>query len=203
MPRRPVAVVLVLFVACVDANTTSTTETEPTPSTVATMTGAPTTAFDEAGGPRPDVHPSILVVPLGQMAELGDYDVTLLEVMANATAAVLSANQAVDPPPEGEQFVLLTLKIVYRGEASGTPDVDLLLIGRLPGDELMECSAELDSLRDVPELLPDEEAELAFCVSVPSNRINGLLLEVNPIRMPHFRPQFERRQFFETWISTK
>ena len=201
MPRRRVAVVLVLLAACVDANTT--TETEPTPSTVATMTGTPTTAFDEAGGPRPDVDPSMLVVPLGEMAELGDYDVTLLEVVADATAAVLSANQAVDPPPEGEQFVLLTLKIVYRGEASGTPNLDLLLIGRLPGDELMECSSELDSLRDVPELLPDEEAELVFCVSVPSNRINGLLLEVNPIRMPQFRPQFEQRRLFETWISTK
>jgi len=141
-----------------------------------------------------------LVVPLGQTAELGDYDVTLIDVVADATEAVLAENPSIERPPEGEEFVLLKLRIVYRGEASGTPGIDLRLVPLVvPHNQaLMECGTYPDSLMDAPELFSGEQKEANVCVSVPSNAINMLMLEVNPQTEPRFRPQAERRQFFET-----
>ena len=203
MPLKQIAAVLLLLASCdAPASTTIVTGTGPTTSNDATTTEAPSTStpVEEVRRASDYLHPSLLVVPLGHTAELGVYDVTLIDVVADATEAVLAENPSIERPPEGEEFVLLKLRIIYRGEASGIPGIDLGLVPLVVPDNLslMECGTYPDSLMDIPELFSGEQEEANVCVSVPSNGINRLMLEVNPQTEPRFRPQAERRQFFET-----
>ena len=205
MPIRHVAAVLILLAACDRAaSTTTIAESGPTTSTHrgedAPVASPRTTAASDVRQASEYLDPSLLVVPLGRTAELGDYDVTLIEVEADVTEAVLSEDQSINPPPEGEQFVLLKLKVVYRGEASGIPGINLGLRAFVVAPdlfELRECTYP-DGLMDIPELFPGGEAIANLCLSVPSNSIDLLVLEVNPQTGPRFRPEAERRQFFLT-----
>lgn len=81
------------------------------------MDAAP--AMGQDGGSRDSA------VPLGETGSVGDYEITVLEVVPDATDQILAENQFNEAPAEGNQFFLVRLGVTYTGDASGTPAIDL------------------------------------------------------------------------------
>src|SRR4051794_14644978 len=78
------------------------------------QTATPTaTSTKMAEGTRKDP------IPRGQSVDLGDWTVEIVGYRQNANEIVAAENQFNDPPAEGRQFVIATLRITYRGTGIG------------------------------------------------------------------------------------
>ena len=96
----------------------------PTYTPLPTYTAVPTataTLFPTAT-PTPSVGTTRQnPVPFGTAAQSPDgWEVTVVEVIHNATNIILAENQFNDPPEGGNQFYLATLRVKYLGEGSSS-----------------------------------------------------------------------------------
>lgn len=125
-------------------------------------------------------------LPIGTTAKIGDYEVAVTEVVLDATQQNLDDNEFNDAPPEGTQYVLVSLSGKYVGDDSGDPGMDLYwkILGSsnntfdatwspedAPSDFYPSCT--LDSMYDIGETFPDGEWSGRFCILVPSDQAEG------------------------------
>ena len=142
----------------------TTEEPESTETTETTETTEPTSSGGDGSQEQPH--------PLGTAAPVGDYEVTVLSFVADATADVMAANQFNETPPAGSVYSLVRLRATYTGETEGTPAFDLTAgyigaDGRVYSDP--DCSAvEPDSMIDQPSVVAGGTVEGNFCLLMPA-----------------------------------
>ncbi len=64
-------------------------------------------------------------ISIGEVGNVGEYELTVLEVTPDATDPVLAQNQFNDPPADGNQFFIARVAVTYIGAENGTPWLDL------------------------------------------------------------------------------
>ena len=117
--------------------------------------------------------------PIGTTAVIGDWDVTIIEVDRDGTAAVLAENQFNDGPDEGRSFVLWAIEAVYNGQESGTAWIDLnwKIVGSAGnsfGSGMDDyCGVIPDSVNDAGETFPGGTVSGNVCVSADTDQLDG------------------------------
>ena len=95
-------------------------------------------------------------VPIGTTVDLGDgWQVTVMNVIPDATNAVLRENQFNDPPKAGNQFFLARIQANYTGSGSDTFDGSYRL--RAVGPSSVGYTTFGNSAGVIPDPLPDSE----------------------------------------------
>jgi hypothetical protein len=137
----------------------------------------------EAGGPA-DGEPGSRSEPLavGTAATVGDYEVTVLSVVPDATTEILEAQGYGDLPEGGNVHALVRLAVTYTGADEGSPGFDLR-VGMAGPDNRSYDSCEVsppESMFDEPDLLTGGQAEGTFCVTLPGDQAVEGLVFVEP-----------------------
>jgi hypothetical protein len=150
--------------------------------TTSTVAAATTTSI---GTTPPSTGTRDAPVPLGQLAVVSpDWQLAVTAVELDATATVLS-HAPFNPDPEpGYQYLIATLRGVYRGSVPGVPAIEWNVVS---GDATYEargvgCGVVPDSIYDVTELRAGEEFTANVCVPVASDAVDGATLVVIPFQ---------------------
>lgn len=121
--------------------------------------------------------------PLGTAAAVGDYDVTVLDVTADASALVAAENQFNDPPAAGKQFFMARIGIVYNGAEPGTPWLDLSFkavgasgIGYTVFDN--SCGVIPEEASGFSDLFEGASIEFNVCWEITSDDADSLVMYV-------------------------
>ncbi len=122
-------------------------------------------------------------IPLGQSAPVGDYVVTVTNVILDGDAVVAGANQFNDPPTG--RYVIVEATAEYVGVTEGNPFWDLSYV--FNGTDARQytdtqCSAVLpNDAIDAPTLNPGGSASFQVCMDVPPAAIDGGVLFFEPL----------------------
>ncbi|WP_380169624.1 hypothetical protein [Jannaschia sp. R86511] len=123
---------------------------------------------------------------VGTRITMGDYEVAITEVNKDATQQNLDDNEFNEAPPEGTQYVLVSMEGTYVGSDSGDPGFDLSwkILGSdnntfdsswtpddAPSDFFPSCT--LDTMFDIGETFPDGNWTGNFCILMPSTQVEG------------------------------
>ncbi len=169
---------------------TAQTQDEPTSSVPETTVGE-TTSTTEAptttSQPEEPNHLGTLddPLPVGAVADIGDWRLRVTGVTPEATDEVLAENQFNDPPAEGRQFFMVHLEATYVGEESSNfwVDVSMKVVG--PSNVAYEsfedsCGVIPDPIDDSGETFPGGSIVGNACWSVSAEDAGGLVLIVEP-----------------------
>jgi hypothetical protein len=108
---------------------------------------------------------------LGTAAPVGDYEVTVLEIVPDATTEIIES-QGYDLPEGGNVHALVRIAVTYTGDGEGSPGFDLR-VGMAGPDNRSYDSCEVsppEAMFDEPDLLPGGKAEGNFCVTLPGDQ---------------------------------
>lgn len=164
-----------------DESTSSVPET--TVGETTSTTEAPTTTSQ----PEEPNHLGTLddPLPVGAVADIGDWRLRVTGVTPEATDEVLAENQFNDPPAEGRQFFMVHLEATYVGEESSNfwVDVSMKVVG--PSNVAYEsfedsCGVIPDPIDDSGETFPGGSIVGNACWSVSAEDAGGLVLIVEP-----------------------
>ena len=119
-----------------------------------TMT--PIDASTASGGNGLDASTAL---PVGEVGQVGDWEVRVVSVNPDAAELVLAENQFNDPPADGEIFFLVAIEATYTGDESSTfwVDNDLKAVGASSvAYESIDsyCGSIPDALSDKGETFP-------------------------------------------------
>lgn len=122
---------------------------------------------------------------LGTTIEMGDWTLAVLDVTLDATDAVLEENEFNDPPADGRQFVLFTVKATYAGEDSGTAwtDFSWAIIGSegntFGGTSMNDyCGVIPNPLDETGETFPGGNVKGNVCISAASDQLDGATIRI-------------------------
>ena len=124
-------------------------------------------------------------LPLGTVITMGDWEVTVTDVMLNANDAVAAENEFNEPPVDGRQFVMFGVDATYKGTESGNPWLDFSwgIVGSggntfSGGGTDDYCGVIPDDLMEEGEAFPDASVTGNICYSVPSDQVEGSTIRV-------------------------
>lgn len=120
-------------------------------------------------------------IPLGTEADTGgEWFVSVVDVIPDATDLVLTENQFNDPPASGNQFFIVRISATYEGERSSTfPATNAL---SLVGESSVAYTPFADSCGVVPDALSSTEVftsgtvEGNVCWQVRSDEVDSLVM---------------------------
>ena len=120
-------------------------------------------------------------VPLGDEADIGgDWTVTVVDVVPDASDQVMAENQFNDPPAEGRQFFLVTVALTNNSDEPASP---LSVVGfSAVGESAVSYESFEDSCGVVPgelsisEVFPGGTTEGAICWSVRTEDVESLVM---------------------------
>jgi len=119
-------------------------------------------------------------IPRGQHVDLGDWTVEIVGYRQNANGIVAAENQFNDPPAEGRQFVIATLRITYRGADIGNlTDLNFKAVGESNVAYTTyedSCGVVPDNPYSVSDIFTDGVVKVNYCWSVKSSDIKSLLI---------------------------
>jgi hypothetical protein len=138
-------------------------------------------------------------IPLGQAAEVGDWTISVVNVVPNGIDAVMAENQFNDPPQEGHQFFLVTVSATYNGSESAT------VIGGLSFEAVGASSVSYNTYDPSCGVIPNELAsgnevfeggavEGNVCFQVTAEDASSLVMYVEPSFSSEDRVWFAVRQ---------
>ncbi|MEA2024386.1 MAG: hypothetical protein U9N79_08885 [Actinomycetota bacterium] len=137
----------------------------------------PTPATPDPDGPigsRGNPH------PLGETVGIGDWDVTVSGVVADATDAVLAENEFNDPPADGHQFMTVGITATYTGTDSDTLGFSVLFkaVGPLAVSYATDdsCGVIPDELDSYSEVFPGGQLSGNVCWSVRSDEVDDVVM---------------------------
>jgi hypothetical protein len=142
----------------------TTGETGATGSTGAAATGAGSSQEDP--------------MPLGSVATLGEWTVTVAGVTPNADSVVERENQFNDKPRAGYQYVLVTLDTRYNGNGSSNPWADLTWAAVSNDGNLYESPSAVipKDLSDVGNVPSGVRATGNILLEVPKTDVRSVVL---------------------------
>ncbi len=116
----------------------------------------------------------------GETVDIGDWDVTVTEVVADATDAVLAENEFNDPPDDGHQFMTVGITATYTGTASDTLGFSVLFkaVGPLAVSYATDdsCGVIPDELDSYSEVFPGGQLSGNVCWSVRSEEVDDVVM---------------------------
>jgi hypothetical protein len=120
-------------------------------------------------------------IPRGQWAIIGDYEVEVVGYKRNATEDVLAENMFNDPPKEGQQFTLVTLRVKYIGDEIGSlSQLDVKAVGKSNvAYDQGDCGVIPNVYYDVSDIFPDGEVKANWCFAVNSSDAKSLLIYIS------------------------
>ena len=159
-----------------------TTES-PTPFPTATpVPPTPTSTQESALGDRGNPIPFGLATEV-RFSESDHWEITVLATQPDGTTAVLEENQFNDPPEDGNQFYLITVRARYLGTGSATFDLGFRL--KALGDVSVvyttfenSCGVIPDEFPSYTELFTNGQLEGVACWQVASADADSLILIV-------------------------
>lgn len=121
-------------------------------------------------------------LPLGETVTVGDWEVSVTQVVEDATDAVLAENQFNDPPADGHQFVTIGIEATYTGTKSDTLgfSVSFNTVGPLAVSYTGEdtCGVIPDGLDSFAEVFPSGRISGNLCWSVRTDEADDLVMYV-------------------------
>jgi hypothetical protein len=112
----------------VDPDTTPATAEEagdePTPSAREEDEPTPTEPEDNNRSSTPLESSRENPVPVGEVATVGDYEVSVISVESNADE-IVTADGISEPPAEGHQYFMVRIAVTYVGSTAGNPGAEL------------------------------------------------------------------------------
>lgn len=192
-----VAFLVLAISACGGSGTTSDQPADaPTDAAVSAATEAtaptevPATEVPEVAAVGTRDNP----VPIGTAATVGKWEITVTAVNPNAADVVAAENQFNDPPAEGSNYVLISVKATYNGEDSGTFWVEnsskVLGTGGNTFDD--SCGVIPNPIMDAGETFAGATIDANMCFSVETAQLDGATL----IMEPSFSFGDDSRMFF-------
>jgi len=130
---------------------------------------------DDSGGDDSGVGTRGNPAPLGSVARVGDWEISVVEVNQDAAAVVAEENEFNDPPEDGFNFVLWNIEAEYVGEESGTLWVDTSwkVVGSDGNTFDESCGVIPDSVSDVGETFSGASIAGNDCVAVEASQLDG------------------------------
>jgi len=124
-------------------------------------------------------------VPLGTAADVGDWTVTVTDVVPDATAQIMTANQFNEPPPAGTQFYLITLEATYHGDepVRFSTAMSWSAVGESAvsySEGASRCGVIPEGMSDVPEVFEGGTIEGNICFAVRAEDLGSLVLYLSP-----------------------
>lgn len=116
-------------------------------------------------------------IPVGSVGSVGDYEVSVLSVNADATDAVMALDEMNEPPGPDQQYLMAEVAIGYTGDRIGSVD-DLLL------DPMFEIGTYYESMPcqtayqygPAEMLFPGARTTVTVCTIVDSANAESLVL---------------------------
>jgi hypothetical protein len=149
----------------------------------------PATSSSESEADDPEVvtdSTQTSPIPLGEVGQVGDFQISVLEVTPNATDVVLEENQFNDPPAVGHQFYIARVKVTLVGDESAYPPFDLNF--QSVGDSAVSyttfdpgCGVYPDDYYFAGELFPGRTIEVNVCWQIDSTDEDSLVMYVEPL----------------------
>lgn len=138
--------------------------------------------------PTPDVGQGTRESPyaIGATVTVGDYEVTVIDVVPDALDLVMAENQFNDPPAPGNQFFLVTVGLKYLGTETANPfDLSFNAVGAsnvgYDGfSEASSCGVVPNDIFTLPELFPGGEAQVNACWQISSADADSLVMYIEP-----------------------
>jgi len=122
-------------------------------------------------------------VAVGDSATVGDYELTVISVIPDATDVVMEENQFNEPPAEGKQFFLARIAVEYNGSESGVPAAELNF--QAVGDSNAGYATYTDTCGVIPDdaylvtdLFDGGTAEFNVCWAIDSGDADSLVMYV-------------------------
>jgi hypothetical protein len=151
----------------------------------------PTTSGDQTpAGPDTPTRPVAPVTPTTTATPSGDgtlaaplaigtgvmvgekFEVTVLEIVPDATTTIVDHDPDNDPPPDGFVYMMVRLQVTYLGDGETDPYFELLVGARGEGpseyDDLDCIAIGPDDMFEQPSLTTSGTTVGTFCVAVPS-----------------------------------
>lgn len=158
-------------VALIDNDDDGTPEIGPGVA-VAVFSGTPDPSFPVGSIENP--------VPVGErMSVGGGWEITVLDVMPDATDVVLAENSFNSPPEEGRQYFMATVAVANVSQSPMSFDGNFRLRAQSPTDTYEpfsdRCGVTPNEWEDV-QIAPGEEAVHTVCWSVRSDEVRVLTL---------------------------
>ncbi len=129
----------------------------------------------DPGGPGTRGDP----LAVGVAADIGSYQIAVGPTAADADAVVVAEDVANRPPAEGRRYLLVPLRLTYRGTSVGEPWLDLDVRFVAPDGEMYgewdadQCGTIPGSLEYVDKMTPGTTGWGTVCVAVPADRVEG------------------------------
>jgi hypothetical protein len=120
--------------------------------------------------------------PIGETIAVGEWDITVTGVQADATAAVLTENSLNEPPDAGRQFFLVGIEGAYNGNTSDFlfASTSFATVGPLAvaytGEDT--CGVVPGEIEVFAEVFPGGTVAGNLCWSVRSEDADGIVLYV-------------------------
>lgn len=114
-------------------------------------------------------------IPLDQAAQVGDWKITVVGAVLDATQIILDENMFNAAPKEGNRYVLVSLEAVYLGGESSTFWLDMLcrFVGGKGGSYGVGAVVAPDSIMDKGEASPGTQISGNLVFEVPSDQLAG------------------------------
>ncbi|HEV2527037.1 MAG TPA: hypothetical protein VGT61_01085 [Thermomicrobiales bacterium] len=125
-------------------------------------------------------------VPVGEVAAIGDYQLSVVSVTPLADDLIAAENQFNDSPGAGNQFFIARVAVTYTGTETGNPGFDLNVqaVGdRNVGYTTFEdsCGVTPDDEYSAGELFPGGTVEYNVCWRINSDDAGSLMLYVEEL----------------------
>lgn len=127
-------------------------------------------------------------VPVGSAGQIGDYSLTVTNVMPDAAEYVMAYSEFNTEPEPGMQFFLTRVQVSYTGTASGSPWLDLGFSASTGSDDDEPYTDWGYSCGDIPdsassrsnELFPGGTLEFNLCWLIDEADAGSLVMQVSP-----------------------
>lgn len=141
----------------------------------------PTATSEPVLGSRENPVPlGVTIETKGEEIAEDHFEITVIDVVPDATSMVLAENQFTDPPEAGNQFFMVTLRAKYLGPDSTTFDGSFRL--RALGSRGVVYTTFENSCGTIPNELPEPElftngeVEGAVCWQIASSDADSLMM---------------------------
>lgn len=113
--------------------------------------------------------------PLGSVARIGDWEISVVDVNEDAASIVIEENQFNDPPQAGFNFVIWNIEATYVGEESGNLWVDTTwkVVGSDGNTFNERCGVIPDDISDAGETFPGASVSGSECAAVEASQLDG------------------------------
>jgi|GEM_PF-1692408 len=120
--------------------------------------------------------------PVGETVSVGDWEIEVTGITADATDDVMEENPYNDPPADGSQFMMVSIDATYAGSASEALEIaaSFNVVGNRAVSYTFEdaCGLIPDEIDSFAEVFPGGTVSGNMCWSVPSDDVDGIVMYV-------------------------